>query len=360
LRVHQIINDYSLSTGGAQRIVRTLHECLPNKGVESFILGISKHDDDQLKGAQSLRLNSPYQFKAIKNIADYTTKYVKPGDIIHAHLFPVLLYMSMLKISGKLKNPLIFTEHNTSNRRRDSIVGKLIDHFTYVGCDKVVTISQGTQDSLLKWKPSLTPKVCTINNGVELYFTNYTARPKKEKIKIVSVGRLTEQKNYETALKSISMISNYNFEYYIAGDGKNLRMLKNLSKKLEIEDKVKFMGYVSDIPDLLKEADIFLMPSLWEGFGLGVVEAMNAGLPVVASDIPGLREVVTSHALCAELVDPKSPLSIANGLKKLIESPELRKTFGINGFERAKHFGLDKMIDGCIKIYSEISDSEFN
>lgn len=354
MRIHQIINDYSLSTGGAQRIVRSLHECLPRKGVESRILGITHHIDDQLNGAQSLGFDSPYHLKVISKISQYLSENVKQGDIIHAHLFPVLIYMSMLKIFGKLKNPLLFTEHNTSNRRRNSVVGKLVDNFTYRGCDKIVAISQGTQDSLLKWKPNIAPKVRVINNGVQLYFTNFIIRPNKGKIKIVSIGRLTAQKNYEVALKAISLIGNYNFEYYIAGDGINLKVLKHLSKKLGIENKVKFMGHVHNIPELLKEADIFFMPSLWEGFGLSAVEAMNAGLPIVASDTPGLAEVLQNKESCALFCDPKSPQSMSEKLEVFIGSHPKRISYGRNGFEHSKKYNQSKMVDEYMKMYNEL------
>jgi glycosyltransferase involved in cell wall biosynthesis len=360
LRVHQIINDYSLSTGGAQRIVRNLHEYLPKKGVVSRIFGISYHDDDDLENAQSLSLGSPYQFRAIKKIYDYLSENVKPGDIIHAHLFPAILYVSLLKMSGKLTNPIIFTEHSTSNRRRNNFLGSLIDRFTYTGCDKVVAISEATENKLTKWKPKLKTKIVVINNGSHLHFKQFNDRPIKKRVRIVSVGRLTDAKNYSLALEAVSELGAFDLEYWIAGDGQLLHSLTALSQKLGIENRVKFLGYVDNVSELLAQADIFLIPSLWEGFGLAAVEAMNAGLPIIASDIPGLREVVNSKVPCAELINPKSKKSVSNGLKKLITSHQLRKKLGINGFERAKVFSLDKMIDGYIKVYSEISDSEFN
>ena len=84
-----------------------------------------------------------------------------------------------------------------------------------------------------------------------------------------------------------------------------------LEKSLGLEGKVRFLGHVDDVRGLLKKADIFLIPSRWEGFGLAAVEAMNAGLPVIASDVAGLREIVGRTPPSGLLVNPEKPGEIA-------------------------------------------------
>jgi glycosyltransferase involved in cell wall biosynthesis len=127
-----------------------------------------------------------------------------------------------------------------------------------------------------------------------------------------------------------------------------------LRRELGIESKVHFLGHVDSIPDLLAGADIFLMPSNWEGFGLSAVEAMNASLPLVVSNVPGLREIVNGGPACALLVDPESPEAIAAGLRQLLVSPALRGQFGKNAFKQAQNFSINSMVESYINLYDEL------
>ncbi len=352
MRIHHIINQYSL-VGGAERLVQVLHRGLRDRGVESFVFGLTAGDED-LAYASSMGLKTPYHWRAFNGIRRYVIENVEDGDIIHAHLFPTNLYLSILKKVGIVKVPLICTEHSTSNRRREKLTGRILDTLTYVGYDRVIAISMGTEQKLLEWKPELNGRTSVVTNGTRLVFTSPTRREEKNFLKILSVGSLRQAKNYESAINAIALLKKFDFEYHIAGIGSDIEHLKQQCKFLGIESKVKFLGHVEDIPSLLLQADIFLMPSLWEGFGLAAVEAMNAGLPVVVSDVAGLREVIEYDPPCALLIDPKSPESIANALRVLLNSYEMRLELGERSFEKAKLFTEDKMIDGYLNVYSEM------
>ena len=176
-------------------------------------------------------------------------------------------------------------------------------------------------------------------------------------------------------------------EYCIAGSGDLEDELKSLARELGIDEHVTFLGHIQDIPRLLAEADIFLIPSLWEGFGLAALEAMNAGLPVIASDVDGLKELIVagrkskvegsqgarseegrgskiesqkrsrveSRGSSGILVDPNDPANIAQAIKRLIESPKLRQELGQNGFKRVGDFSEDRMIEGYQKLYETVN-----
>ena len=162
-----------------------------------------------------------------------------------------------------------------------------------------------------------------------------------------------KQKNYSTALNSISKIKNLDFEYWIAGVGEQESELKEQINELGLSEKVKFLGYISDIPALLKKADIFLIPSKWEGFGLAAVEAMNASLPCVISNVPGLGDLINEDGDDAFLIEPFDEESIAKKIVQLIENRELRIQMGNSAFIRSQSFGLETMITEYIKLYKE-------
>jgi glycosyltransferase involved in cell wall biosynthesis len=169
------------------------------------------------------------------------------------------------------------------------------------------------------------------------------------------VGNLRPVKNYDNALKAISLLDEFDFEYQIAGKGEREEDLARICRELGLASKVCFLGYIESASDLFASADIFLMPSKWEGFGLAAVEAMNASLPLVVSDVAGLREVVNSPAPCALLVNPESPASIAEGIRQLLISPSLRLQLGSNAFQQARKFGGDPMVENYVSFYAELA-----
>ena len=118
---------------------------------------------------------------------------------------------------------------------------------------------------------------------------------------------------------------------------------------------MSFEGHRADVRPYLAAADVLLLPSLWEGFGLAAVEALNAGLPVVASDVPGLREVVGPTGDCGILVNPESASSIADALARLLNSPEARIDMGRRGFERARQFDKAEMTKAYVSLYRQLA-----
>jgi glycosyltransferase involved in cell wall biosynthesis len=196
--------------------------------------------------------------------------------------------------------------------------------------------------------------LAVVENGVTLAFDAIPERIVTRRPIIASVGRLSKPKNYDAALKAISLLQELPFEYRIAGIGSEEGYLRRLRHELNLGDRVQFLGFVNDVPQLLREVDIFLMPSRWEGFGLSAVEAMNAGLPVVASDVEGLREIVTANPPCGVLVNPLDPTSIAGGLKELLLDPNKRRRYGLAGHERSRQFSVSAMTDNYLKFYSDL------
>ena len=358
MRIHHIINSFSLTAGGAERLVRSMHLGLRKRDVESFILGLQAHADDDLEFAISLGLRSPYGFKAFNGVRRYVTENVQEGDLVQAHLFPANLYLSLLKQMGMVKAPIVTTEHNTSNRRREHWAGRAIDTVVYGGYGRIFTISEGTERELLRWKPGLHGKTAVVMNGSRLLFDQPLLRKPSSPSIVLSVGSLCKQKNYDTALTALALLNDndadLDFEYWIAGKGADREALQRQAQALGIAARVKFLGHVDDIKPLLLQADLFLMLSRWEGFGLAAIEAMNASLPLVVSDVPGLREVVVSESSCAILVDPLLPSVIADALRGLLGSRERRISLGMNGFVLAQLFDEERMFDAYLDHYRKV------
>ena len=356
MRVHHIVNNYSLFAGGAERIARYLHEGLQARGVESFLLGLTYQQDAHLEHATSLGLKSPYAMKALVGVYHYIKYHVKPGDVVHVQLFPSMFFAAVARTLLRPSISMVYTEHSTWNRRRGTRWGRWLDSFMYSQYEQIIAISKGVEEQLLSWQPHLKGRTRVIYNGIPLTFHQVIRRPRSSRTVVLSVGNLRPAKNYDTAVKAIALLKDLVFEYWIAGTGPSEPELLRLSKDLGIEHRVRFLGYVpfQEIPALLQNAHIFLVPSRWEGFGLATVEAMNASLPVVASNVPGLREIVDSNPPCAILVDPNSPESIADGLRQLLMSHALREELGTRAFERSQEFSVDRMLENYLGLYDSI------
>nr|MDU9045615.1 glycosyltransferase family 4 protein [Candidatus Electrothrix aestuarii] len=350
--IHQIINN--LERAGAQILVRQLHEALLFNGIDSRLVSLTAFSSSEPITYQSLGFFECYNLRAIAALYAYIKNNCKPNDIIHVHLFPAMLYVSLaVRLTG-WQGTLICTEHNTHNRRRNRYIGKIIDSILYSRYRKIICISKGTKDALVTWMPSLRPKLSIISNGIPLTYNRFPIRQFREKPIIISVGSLSKQKNYDIAIRAMHLISDIDYEYWIAGEGSEEDNLKSLCKSLNLDKKIRFLGLIEDVPSLLKEADIFLMPSLWEGFGLAAVEAMNAGLPLIVSDVPGLREIVASLEECALLVPPNEPHRISQAVRELLINPDKRVIFGKNAYLRSSAFSIEETIENHIKFYSTI------
>lgn len=338
--------------GGAERLVRGLHLGLLEEGVESRVLGLERHEDDAMDHAVTLGLASSKSVKAFLGIKNYLKNHCQEGDIVHAHLFPSNLYCGFLHKYAK--GPLVTTEHSTSNRRRGTMRGRVMDGLIYKAYDRIACISEGTERALVSWMTSCEGKTQVVRNGTKLHFDHFFEREASDCPVVISVGRLVVAKNYEVALKAVSLLGDIPFEYWIVGEGEERLKLERLIRELDLADRVKLLGYVADPIELLKQADLFLIPSLWEGFGLAAVEAMNAGLPIVASDVDGLREVVGVDGECGMLVDPQSSKIMAEALGRYLNIPDLRQIHGAKAHQRSQQFSEIKIINNYVRFYREI------
>lgn len=355
MKVHQVINSFSNQRGGAERIARALHNGLRKRGIDARLVALEECDASGLSCAQSFHLNSAYDPRVLVRLSGYMRAHVEPGDIIHAHLFPTSAYVATLRLFGVMRGLCAFTEHSTWNRRRASLLGRLVDRLTYSQFDRVIAISEGAASELATARPFLRSRLEVVLNGADLHFETLPHRAAKAIPTILAIGRLTPAKNYGALLDALARMPGGSFRCTILGDGPLRQTLEARRSALGLEGDVTFAGHVEDVRSYLEDADIFAIPSLWEGFGLAAVEALNAGLPVVASDVAGLREIVGLDGRCARLIDPKDPKTIETALRGLIGDPELRKEMGAQGFRRSSQFSTAKMVDEYQTQYETLS-----
>ena len=149
------------------------------------------------------------------------------------------------------------------------------------------------------------------------------------------VGRLTKQKGHETLLRAIADVAVEwpNVILLIAGDGEERKRLEQLTDKLGVRRWVRYLGAVNNVREFLGILDLFVHPSLWEGLGISVLEAMAMARPVVATNVDGLTEII-NNGVDGLLVNSNDPGELANAMTKVLQDRELALRLGIRARKR--------------------------
>ncbi|NJE77285.1 glycosyltransferase family 1 protein [Thermococcus sp. ES12] len=233
--------------------------------------------------------------------------------------------------------------------------------------DKIISISYSTKKDAVKYFKISEEKIRVIHLGVD---EDYKLLPENEikKIKqkynlnypfILYVGTLEPRKNIPTLLKALYKLKKQGLPHKLVITGKKGWKYKNifeLISKLNLQRDVIFTGYVprEDLPALYNAADLFVYPSLYEGFGLPPLEAMACGTPVITSNTSSLPEVVGNAGI---MVDPYDVNGLAKAIYEVLTNDRLREELRKRGLERAKMFSWKKTAEETLKVYEEVYDS---
>lgn len=171
--------------------------------------------------------------------------------------------------------------------------------------------------------------------------------PKNKKI-LLSVGELIKRKNHETIIRAIAELKDPSLIYVICGHGELEEYLKELCKRLKVDDQIYFLGYRTDILEIYPIADLFIFPSWQEGLPVALLEAMASGLPAICSDIRGNRDLIQESSC---LMKENTPEEYQYAIKKLLKSEETMKKLGKINKAAANDFSQDKVKKIMLNIY---------
>jgi glycosyltransferase involved in cell wall biosynthesis len=199
----------------------------------------------------------------------------------------------------------------------------------------VITVSKVSKEKLVASGVSQ-EKIDVIPNGVDVGEYDEVKVEKSDRPRVIYVGRLIGYKHVDDLLVAFSKLD-LDAELYIVGEGPERKNLEALAEKLKVDDKITFTGFVSELRkiELLKSSHVLVLPSTTEGFGIALVEAMAAKTPVVAADIPALRELVGDEEV-GLLFRPKDVKTLKTKLELLLRESELNKRLSQKGYEFVK------------------------
>ena len=199
----------------------------------------------------------------------------------------------------------------------------------------VVCVSEAGRRVGLKARTCTPERTTVIPYAVKLEEPPQRVERPTGPVEIVSVGRLAEQKDFATMIAAFALVPKDGWRLRILGEGPLRGSLEAQIDELGLHDRVMLVGEVLDVPAYLAESDIFALSSRWEGMPLSILEAMTAGLPVIACNAGGLAEVVLDGQT-GFVVPQADPEKLAAALTKLIEDTELRQQFGAAGRRRVE------------------------
>lgn len=359
MKLLHIIN--SLDTGGAEKLIAETLSLYVKEGisVDLLLLNGSKHpllkelSDKKCCRIFSLGNSSLYHPKYIFKIIPFLKKY----DLIHVHLFPAQYYVVLAEFLSGSKVKLIFTEHSTSNRRMSYSFLKKFDSFFYKSYTKIIAISEAVKSALSKYLES-EDKIIVIENGVNLENVYEATRsreidvlfPDENARILLHVGGFRIEKDQDTTIRSLLHLP-ANYHLLLVGEGIRKEQLSDLVIQHSLQNRVHFLGRRIDVFSILKSVDFAVVSSHWEGFGLFAVEAMAANKPLIASDVPGVRQVVENAGILFPAGDEKQLakeiLHLSNDAEHYADTVEKCKA-------RAKEYDISKMVDAHVKLYKDL------
>lgn len=281
-------------------------------------------------------------------------------DIVHVHLFPSLYFTALATIFFRDRPMLVFTEHSSQNGRNNHFFFKPIEMLIYARYDAIVAISDKIKSKLISWV-GLEKNIYTIHNGIDInhfekiksYSTedwlNISDIP-YDAFKILMVARFSHPKDHITVLKAMKDLP-AETHLLLVGDGDDIDKVKIFSKENNLDKRVHFLGFRTDIPQLMKTVDIVVLSSLYEGMSGVTMEALASKTVFLGSDVSGIKEVVPDDRF---LFESRNNQMLAIKINSIKDNPFLMASMQNDGFNFVRNFDVSDMIEQHLSLYKRL------
>lgn len=359
--------------GGAQKYVYNLATSLPKTDFDILVITGKGEPLPQKLEAKGVRVRTIKSMKRDISVISEIISFFKLFWIIYREK-PDVLHLNSPKAGGLgavigrilFVPKIIYTVHGFAwNEDRSNFDKALITIFSWLTillCHRTITIAKKENEQAKKLILIKDEKIVLIRNGVENvdFKDRTTAREElsekigtpllADTILIGTIAELHKNKGLEYAIEAIRKI-NVEFKYLIIGEGEQRKRLESLIKKFSLEKKVYLVGFLDKANEHLKAFDIFILTSIKEGLPYTVLEAGLAGLPIAASSVGGIPDII-DNGKNGILVTKEKPGEITRAIEYLLNNPEERRTFGEKIKEKIEtDFSLSVMIVKTKELY---------
>ena len=290
----------------------------------------------------------------------------KKADIIHAQVILSGLVGAIIK--KFIKKPLVLTVHGTDvNSIGNNILFNLLAKFVFNNCDRIIAISNDLKKTLINKFKIDKEKIAVIPYGIDANIfrkTNKNNERKKLKLDpdskiLLFAGRINKEKGLDYLIRAVSKARNVekNILLAIIGEGPEKENLEKLTKRLNLEKHVDFAGAKKqdELPSWMNSADMLVLPSLSEGLGMVLIEAMACGTAVIGTKVGGILDIIDDN-INGMLVEPKNAEQLYKKIAYLLKDKEVRDKLALNGMKKAiEKFGWKKCAGDTLNVYEEIT-----
>lgn len=352
--------------GGAQIHIRDISFRLNDDGCHvEVVVGEDGALVEHLKQKNIIVHIVPSLVRQIAPLKDIKTIFRLRNIIKRTKPDLISLHSSKAGIVGRLaavgtRVPVLFTAHgwafaNGVSKKQQQLYC-FIERLMAPLANKIITVSNQDKELALKYNVASEEKQVVIHNGMPEVCLNTPSSSYSgmKEVKLISVARFSAQKDHKTLFLALSTLPNKCWTLKLIGKGPLLENYKNLARELNIADRIEFLGERNDVAELLCTSDIFLLISNWEGFPRSILEAMRAGLPVIASDVGGSAESVSDNE--TGYLIPRGDVDVLRQkLEILLANEDIRTRMGKAG--RASfvaNFTFDAMYNKTRALYQSM------
>lgn len=387
MNIIQVVHRYYPAIGGAENQVKSISEELVKRGHKVSIITTSSvsvldvpslfhlfrrkkvniKKDEEIEGVNVHRYDALFRFYGFLVTTPLRKLLTEKADIIHAYGFYITTSLVAMMVAEQRSIPFLLTVNDATvslygsaaKRAFSNIFNLTIGKLLILNSAKLIAVSRTNAEDIAK-VGATKEKIMIIPNGIKMerfVNTNLDDREKSGPI-VLYVGRISEDKGIECLLRAApSVLRQFpNTEFLIVGEDYGyLNKLKSLVNSLGIEKSVIFTGRLTSrrLVDVYSSADVFVLPSELEAFGIVVIEAMAAGVPVIVSNCGGMKDIVKdeTNGLIFDVGDARQ---LADKIRLLISDKELRIRLAENGRETVRErYTIEKVVDILERLYEK-------
>lgn len=354
MKVMQIIPELGL--GGAEIMLENLSMALKDETCDVHIVSLYMLDTVITKRLEEKGFKIHYLGKKrgmdLSIIVSLAKLFnIEKPQVIHTHRHVIQYAIPAAVISGVSRR--VHTVHNVAEKETNKIL-RVVNKISYKLFNlTLVAISPKVKQTIQVEYKSEGSDIPMIYNGIylEKYTPKVSYKSQDRYFNILHIGRFSEQKNHIGIIESFKQVCEIhnNVKLQLIGIGELEDEIKRKVKQLELENKVEFLGAQQDVMDFLNKTDIFILPSLWEGMPITLIEAMATGLPIVATEVGGVPDMIRHNQ--SGLLTKVDSKAVAEAIIKLLEDEKLREKIGKNALVEVQKFSAQEMARKYINTY---------
>ena len=318
--------------GGTEHMILSVANGLNAQVFRSIVITLV--DGGELR-ERCNKANIPYYSVQMKSKCDVSAYYRLKAllrslkiDILHTYLFHA---NALGRVAGKHASiPVIISgQRNVDPWRK--WYHTVIDRITARYANLIISNSRAGKQMLVDSAVAASEKIAVVHNGIDIdYYPDCSIKKQVAyPVKLLTIGSLTHKKGHKYLIDALSELHSIGVDctLTILGEGQLEQELILYARDKSLENAVRFEGFKPNVTDYLSQTDIFVLPSLWEGLPVALMQAMACGIPCVATNVGGIKELIEND-MNGILVEPHNSHRLCNAILRLVKNDELRYTFG--------------------------------